>query len=227
MARLFITPREIDFIADVNKEIVKDVIGQKIYYYTVREDLTAVHPVYEEATNKVFDPPIEIGARVTWAPSDVKTDNFGMEYYYSIEIYLQSRDLLDKDISARAGDYFSYGDTFFEITSVVVQGTIYGQIEHTTGVKLIGKQARLGQIDMVPLGPTDESYSDEDAVQTTFVQQRGFAENSEGPTGDERSLQKKGVVTQPISGPAEVSPKGGIGKEDEIGIIDSAFYSDS
>jgi hypothetical protein len=94
-------------------------------------------------------------------------------------------------------------------------------------VKLIGKQARIGQIDKTPFGPTDESYSDEGAVQTTFVQQRGFAENSEGVTGDQRSLQEKGVVTKPISGPAEVSPKGGTGKKDEAEIIDSAFYSDS
>tara|TARA_R100000808_G_scaffold25097_1_gene61929 strand:+ start:55927 stop:56610 length:684 start_codon:yes stop_codon:yes gene_type:complete len=227
MARLFITPREIDFIADINKEIVKDIIGQKIYYYHVREDLSEIHDVYEEAVNKVFDPPIEIDARVNWEPSDVTTDKFGMEYYYSIEVYLQSRDLLDKEINALAGDFFSYGDTFFEITSVVTQGTIYGQIEHTTGVMLQGKQARIGLIDKVPEGPTDESYSDDDAIQETFVQQRGFAENAEGPTGDVRSLQEKGVLTKPISGPAEVSPKGGDGAEDEIGMIDSAFYADS
>ena len=227
MARLFITPREIDFIADVNKELVKDILGQKIYYYHVREDLTDVHDIYEEAVNKVFDPPIEIGARVTWEPSTAKADQFGMEYYYSIEVYLQSRDLLDKGITAQAGDFFSYGDTFFEVTSVLIQGTIYGEIEHTTGVKLVGKQARMGQINKEPLGPTDESYSDEDAIQTTFVQQRGFAENAEGPTGDVRSLQEKEVVTKPISGPAEVSPEGGTGKEDEIEMIDSAFYADS
>ena len=35
MARLFITPREIDFIADIAKEITKDVIGDVIYYYKV------------------------------------------------------------------------------------------------------------------------------------------------------------------------------------------------
>ena len=227
MARLFITPREIDFIADINKEIVKDVIGQKIYYYHVREDLSDVHAVYEESINKVYDPPINIGARVTWSPSEVRTNQFGMENYYSIEVYLQNRDMLDKGINPQAGDYFSYGDTFFEVTSILVQSTIYGEIEHTTGVKLTGKQARLGQIDKIPIGPTDESYADADAVETTFVQQRGFAENSQGPTGDIRSLQAKGVVTKPISGPAEVSPKGGTGKEDEVGIIDSAFYSDS
>jgi hypothetical protein len=68
LARLFITSREIDFISDINKELVKDIQGQKIYYYVVREDLTNVHDVYEEAPEKVFDPPIEIDARVSWAP---------------------------------------------------------------------------------------------------------------------------------------------------------------
>ena len=42
-----------------------------------------------------------------------------------------------------------------------------------------------------------------------------------------RSLQTKGVVEKPITGPAEVSPKGGNGTEDEIGMIDSSFYGDS
>ena len=37
MARLFITPREINFINDLAKEIVKDVIGQKIYYFSISE----------------------------------------------------------------------------------------------------------------------------------------------------------------------------------------------
>lgn len=225
MARLFITPREIDFIADVNKEIVKDVVGQKIYYYHVREDLSKVHDVYEESTNKVFDPAIEIDARVTWSPADVRANKFGQESIYGIEVYLQSRDMLDKEIEPESGDYFSYGDTFFEITSVLAQSTIFGQIEHTTGVKLTGKQARRGLIDKKPFGPTDESYADKDAVQTTFVQQRGFEENKEGITGDVRSLQEKGLV-EPITGPKEVSPEGGNGKVDEAGIIDSAFYSD-
>ena len=227
MSRLFITPREIDFIADLNKEIIKDVIGQKIYFYKVRQDLSSIHDVYEESIDKVFDPPIEIDVRIDWDPSEVRSTRFGQENYYSITVYIQSRDLLDKDIDVEAGDYFSYGDTFFEATSVVVVSNIYGEVEHSTGIKVIGKQARIGQILRDPIGPTDESYSDPDAIETTFAQQRGFAENQEGLTGDVRSLQTKDVLTKPISGPAEVSPQGGNNKENEIGTIDSSFYSDS
>ena len=53
MSRLFITPREIDFISDIAKEITKDVIGDVIYYYKVREDISNVHDVYEEALEKL------------------------------------------------------------------------------------------------------------------------------------------------------------------------------
>ena len=37
MARLFITPRELNFINDIAKEIIKDVVGQKIYYFPISE----------------------------------------------------------------------------------------------------------------------------------------------------------------------------------------------
>ena len=227
MARLFITPREIDFISDLTKELIKDVVGQKIFYYRVREDLTKVHDVYEEAQSKVFDPPVEIEARIEWSAAAVRKNRFGGEEMYTINAYLHERDLLDRDINPEPGDFFSYGDTFYEITTATVDTNAYGQIEHAVGLKLTAKQARQGLIDMVPNGPTDESYTDEDAVQDTFVQQRGFEKNRLGETGDTRSLQKKGVLTEPISGPAEVSPKAGTSKENEVGIIDSTFYTDT
>ena len=60
MGRFFITPREINFINDIAKEIVKDVIGQKIYYFPISEIKSKVHDVYEESPDKVFENPIEI-----------------------------------------------------------------------------------------------------------------------------------------------------------------------
>ena len=227
MARLFITPREIDLISDLTKELIKDVVGQKIYYYKVREDLTNIHDVYEEAPEKVFNPVVEIDGRVEWQASVVTTGKYGSEQLATIDVFLHERDLLDKNISPDAGDYFSYGDTFFEIVTAVIESQVYGQVEHSVGLQLTGKQSRIGLIDKIPFGPTDESYTDPGAVQEVFAQQRGFAENQLGETGDVRSLQKKGVVSEPISGPAEVSPQGGNKSEDEIGIIDSAFYADS
>ena len=64
MARLFITKREINFISDITKEIVKDVVGQKIYYYPVSETKTKSHEVYDEALQKVFDNPVIVDVLV-------------------------------------------------------------------------------------------------------------------------------------------------------------------
>lgn len=225
MARLFVTSREIDLFNDLSKELDKDVVGQKVYYYRVREDLTNVHDVYEEAVDKVFDPPVEIECKVDWQPANVVTNKYGSEKNYSIEIYFHSRDLLDRDITVREGDFFSYGDVFYEIVSIYTNTQVYGQVEHQMGIKAVGKQARVGKIAFTPLGPTGEEYTDDDAIQETFVQQRGFAENKLGPTGDQRDLQRRGVLTAPITGPAEVSPEGGEGEQD--GTIDSSFYDES
>ena len=227
MARLFITPREIDLISDLTKEIIKDVVGQKIYFYKAREDLSNIHDVYEEAPDKVFNPPVEIDGRVEWEASTPTTGKFGSESLASITVYLHERDLIDKDLDPQTGDYFSYGITFFEITSTIINSQVYGQVEHTVGLKIIGKQARMGLIDKLPIGPTNQTYTNPGAIQETFAQQRGFKENQLGPTDDTRSLQKKGVLDKPITGPAEVSPKGGDSSKDEIGMIDSTFYSDS
>lgn len=222
MARLFITPREVDFISDITKEVIKDVAGQKVFYYRVREDLSDVHDVYEESPEKVFDPPVEIEARVEYQPEEVRTNRFGNEEFYTINVFFHERDLLDRDIEVRTGDYFSYGDTFFEITSAVIESNVFGQIEHAIGVKATGKQARLGQIDKIPHGPTSEEYPDEGSVQDTFVQQRGFEENSLGKTGDKRQLQEDGVLDPPISGPKEVSKRADLQTE----TTKSSFYGD-
>lgn len=220
MARLFVTPREIDYISDLTKEITKDVIGQKIYYYKVREDLTKVHEVYEEAMDKIFDPPIEIDALVEWQPESFKTTRYGAEETATIDVFLHSRDLLNKEIKVRTGDYFSYGQLFFEIISTIADKNVYGQVEHQTGIKITGKQAREGQINFKPIGPTAEENDDADAVQDTFVQQRGVEENSEGKTGDVRELQKNGKLDAPLTGPHEVSTKA------NVGTTDSSFYGD-
>lgn len=224
MSRLFITKREIDFISDITKEVIKDVVGQRIFYYPVSVVKTKVHDVYEEAVNKVFETPIEIDALVEFSPEEVKTNIFGHEEIYKLDVFIHHRDLLDKKIKCKEGDFFSYGAVFFEVLTATFIDNIFGQTEHYTGIKLSGKQARKGQINMPALGPTSEEYSDDNAVQEEFVQQRGIATDPDGnPTGDTRALTEKTDV--PLTGPA------GVKVYDESdgttdGRSDSAFYGD-
>lgn len=218
MARLFVGQREVDFFSDLTKELIKDVAGQKIYYYTVREDLTDIHEVYEESPHKIFNPPIEIECLVEWQPSEVKTTNFGQEQIKTLNLYMHYRDLLDRGITFNEGDYFSYGEYFFEATSVVFDKLVYGQIERSVSLKVTGKQARIEHIAFKPHGPLgEEYYADENAVQNTFEQQRGFNES------DKRQLRSDGVLDDPITGPKKVSPDG---TTKSINGVGSSFYGD-
>lgn len=217
MARLFLGQREADFFSDITKELIKDVAGQKIFYYTVREDLSDIHDVYEESLYKIFNPPVEIECLVEWQPSEVKTTQFGHEQIKSIAAYLHNRDLIDRDINIKQGDYISYGEHFFEITSLIYDKLVYGQIERTASLKLTAKQARKEHIFKTALGPTYEAYLGKGNIQTTFEQQRGQTES------DTRQLQKDGVLEEPISSPKKVAPDGSTRSINGIG---SSFYGD-
>ncbi len=220
MGRLFITPREIDLVNDLTKEVIKDVVGQKIYYYSISASRTKINTLYDEAPEKIFDTPIEIDCLVNYLEPTFQTNNYGPEKTQNIEAYVQKRDLLDKKIDIEVGDFFTYGEVIFEILSVTTTKEIFGQIEHSDGIKLLGKQSRKQVFFTKVLGPTNEEYSDPDAEQDTFVQQRGFKDNELGPTGDIRALREKGVLTDPVTGPKQVSPKG---DPQDVG---SAFYDE-
>ena len=51
---IYNTEREINFINDIGKEIVKDVSGSKIYYFPISVKKSRVHDVYEESPHKGF-----------------------------------------------------------------------------------------------------------------------------------------------------------------------------
>lgn len=209
MARLFVTPREQNFISDITKEVIKDVVGQFIYYYPISEVRTKTHVVYNEATQKIFDNPIKVDCLVGNNEMTVKTADGTVDYGYQIEAYIQWADLVDKDFDISLGDFFQFGGIFFEITKVQWMRNIYGQPDHVDGYQITGTKARQGLFKSIIEGPTDYVNNiEEGAIQTEFFQQRGLESNEEGPTLDVRKLQENGVLEAPIDGQREVSAKG-------------------
>ena len=177
MSRLFITNRELNFISDVTKEIVKDVIGQKIYYYPISEIKTKTHDVYNEALKKVYDNPIILDALVDNSfQTETKLDKFGIDAQYKIEVFLQHRDLVDKGIDVNIGDFFSFSSIFYEITDRTFMRNIYGLPEHKDGIKLVGLMSREGLFNTTLMGPTDIKFSDSNA-------NRKVSGSSRSPTG--------------------------------------------
>ena len=205
MSRLFITQREINFIADITKEVIKDVVGQRIFYYPISEVKTRTHELYNESTEKIYDAPIEIEALVDMPANETTTNLFGPERLNKIEAHIQHQDMVDRGINVSIGDFIRYGEYMYEVAKVIYMRNIYGHVEQIDGVKLVCTQARQGQFTAPQIGPTDTAFSDPDAVQREFVQKRGMDIVDDKPTGDIRKLQENGVLDKPISGPAKVN----------------------
>lgn len=211
MARLFISPREQQFINDVTKEFVKDVVGQYILLFPVSMINTRMDPIYEEAVQKVFERPIKVDAIVSQTEPENTYTQFGQDRKTKLEVMFQPRDLIDKGITISIGDFFIYGSSVFEITDLFELNNIFGQEEYSRSLRITGLTARIGQIDLPAFRQLlrDSKTFKESEVQKTFQQQRGLSETSaHGNTGDVRQVrQRLGEDMAPIAlgeGPREI-----------------------
>lgn len=201
MSRLFVTQKEINLISDLSKELIKDIVGQRVILYPISEVKSDVHGLYNESPEKIFDNPIEVEALVDSPEQTTRINLFGPEKLQTLEVYIHYRDMMDKKMEISIGDFLQYGGTFFEITAVDKMRQIYGHAEQIDGYKLMCTQARQGQFSAQRLGPADGPY---DAIQKEFVQQRGLPVVDDKPTGDVRALQETGQLDRPIDGPAKI-----------------------
>lgn len=209
MARLFVTPRELDFFSDIAKELIKDINDQKVYYYAVSPERSPASNVYGEVVKKVCDDPVELEVLCDVPEWETRADEFSAERVAKLAFYVQYRDALDRGVTLTVGDFFSYGAVFYEIVSVNPIKPIAGQVEHVDGYVVNGVLARSTVVDqIVANGPTGEHHTSDGAVRTKFVQQRGYAESELGETADARDLRRRGVLDAPLSGQRQVSWRG-------------------
>lgn len=189
MARLFIGQKEIQFVNDLTKEWIKDVVGQVIHYFPVSSIKSEVHGVYNEAVRKIFENPIKIPARVGQPEWSSKTTNFGPDIEAKIEVMIQFRDLLDKGIVLSEGDFFTYDDFLYEILTFVNLNNIFGLAEYNNAWKITARSARLNQLELqnIPLPRLTP-----DDVQKAFIQQRGLPIDNSGEfTNDIREMRER------------------------------------
>jgi len=185
-------------------------VGQYIIYFPVSILHTQVHPVYDEAVEKIFENPIKLDILADQPERSNRWDQFGTEGDTTLELFVQSRDLVDKGLFVTGGDYFLYGEEVYEVIGVVDVENIYGQVEYDRGVKVVGNLSRMGQFDIETfkeLLSQSKEFS-ESAVQKKFVQQRGLSETEEGFTNDTRQIRERlGEDMAPIAlgeGPRKV-----------------------
>lgn len=151
MTKRFITQRELNLIDSLDRELIQHVVGQEVKYYAVSVPETSPHRLYKEAIKKTWSPPVRINARVLWENQNTKTTQMGLDSSYAAEVYFHKKELRERNVQPREGDYLEFGNVVFEITSVTEPDIIFGKIDQKSQTKCVCIPSREGQMQVSSL----------------------------------------------------------------------------
>tara|TARA_R110001583_G_scaffold51686_7_gene161195 strand:- start:4886 stop:5374 length:489 start_codon:yes stop_codon:yes gene_type:complete len=146
---MFLGEKERNLVKQVNDEILERVVGQQVLYYAIDIDRSNFHPLYGEAIEKTFLPPVRVYALVEWGGRETgHQDNFGVEVMSSITVNFHNRRLTeDQDLYVREGDFVLYAGQYYEIVALKWNKFLFGQDEHYFQIQADCIRAREGLFD--------------------------------------------------------------------------------
>ena len=145
---MFVGKKERDFVKQVNDEIIEKMVGQQILYFPIDIETTNFHPLYGEAVDKTFLPPIRIYALVTWEGSNQTSEKYGIDRVANITVHFHHRRLTeDQDLFARIGDFVQYEKQYYEIVKLSQPRRLFGQDNKQVEVVATCRKAREGLFD--------------------------------------------------------------------------------
>lgn len=144
---LFIGAKEISFFDSIAKEMIQRVIGQHITYYSVSEEHTNSHPLYNEAISKTVFTPIDINALILYGEPDQTNTQFTIDTIYNIEVYFHTHELEERNVVPREGDFVKWGTVIYEISKLTEPQLVFGQINEKVMKKAECVVSRKSQFD--------------------------------------------------------------------------------
>jgi hypothetical protein len=143
---LFLGEKERDLVKQVNDEIIERVVGQQVLYFAIDIEHTNYHPIYGEAMEKTFLPPIRVHALVEYQGLETAyLEGIGVDKMLKISVKFHKRRLTeDQDLFVREGDFVRYGNIFYEIAKLNEPKLLFGQPEHRFEIQADCIRARDG-----------------------------------------------------------------------------------
>ncbi len=143
---MFFGEKERDLVKQVNDEIIERVIGQQVLYFPIDIETTNYHPLYGEAVEKTFLPPVRVHALVEFQGIETSfMDNIAVDKATKIKVNFHKRRLTeDQNLFVREGDFVRYGEVFYEIVKLMEPKLLFGQVEHRFEIQAECIRAREG-----------------------------------------------------------------------------------
>ena len=128
---MFLGEKEKNLVKQINDEIIERVAGQQLLYFPIDIEHTDFHPLYGEAIEKNFLPPVRIFARVEYQGLETNVvDNLGLDKKTALKVMFHKRRLTeDQNLFIREGDFVRYGSIFYEIVKLNEPKHLFGQAD--------------------------------------------------------------------------------------------------
>jgi hypothetical protein len=143
---MFFGEKERNLVKQVNDEIIERVVGQQVLYFPIDIEHTNYHPLYGEAIEKTFLPPVRVHALVEYQGVETEfMQGVGIDKSTKLSIKFHRRRLTeDQDLFVREGDFVRYGDIYYEIVKLNEPKLLFGQPEHRFEIQADCIRARDG-----------------------------------------------------------------------------------
>jgi hypothetical protein len=118
--------RDIDMFFNINKELLGQIIEQKIGYYQVVLDETSPN-IYGENLNKTFKGPVLINCLLERGAMESSNDDFGVDITRPLTIRFFKPHLITANIVPNIGDIVLWNEDYYEIDNVVENQLVVGK----------------------------------------------------------------------------------------------------
>ena len=123
---LYGSNRDINLFKSINRELIHDIIEQKVGYYKPKIEENKIN-LYGETTNKKWIGPVLIHCLILNGDFDWKTDEFGPDANRSFEFRFLKDDLINTDVVPEVGDAILWNESYFEVNGVNENQLILGK----------------------------------------------------------------------------------------------------
>ena len=146
---LFLGKKERDLVKQVNDELIEKIIGQQIVYYSIDLETTNFHPLYGEAIEKTFLPPVRVYALMEYTNYSTEyMEGAGIDKIWEINVHFHKRRLSDdQNLYTRVGDFLYYGDQYYEITTLKEPRPLFGQVDQSFEITAVCTRSRGSYFD--------------------------------------------------------------------------------
>ena len=143
---MFLGEKERNLVKQINDEISERVVGQQVLYFPIDIEHTAFHPLYGEAIEKTFLPPVRVFAMVEFQGIETEyMESVALDKTTKITVKFQKKRITeDQDLFVREGDFIRYGSIFYEIVKLMEPKLLFGQPEHRFEIQAQCIRARDG-----------------------------------------------------------------------------------